>query len=118
MDEIIRDISNNEVRMKCGTLADAANRMINSEHYEEVTIEEKQAIFTAMSREVGTGAGSFGGHWFMCLQGHIYTIGECGGAMEQAICPECGSAIGGVDHRREEGNNVATEFLTQVQARH
>ena len=66
----------------CVTFVEAAKKIINSEHYEVVTVEEKQAvsyyssilplfeyneIFTAMSKEVGTGTGSFGGHWFQPL---------------------------------------------------
>lgn len=34
------------------------------------------------------------GHWFKCPNGHYYSIGECGGAMETAKCNECGAAIG------------------------
>lgn len=34
------------------------------------------------------------GHWFKCPNGHLYAIGECGGAMETAKCNECGAAIG------------------------
>ena len=35
------------------------------------------------------------GHWFKCPNGHYYCIGECGGAMQEAKCPECGATIGG-----------------------
>lgn len=34
------------------------------------------------------------GHWFRCPNGHIYAIGDCGGAMEISKCNECGAAIG------------------------
>lgn len=50
------------------------------------------------------------GHWFKCPKGHVYAIGECGGASEQSRCPECNAPIGGVSHRLEEGNEVATEM--------
>lgn len=50
------------------------------------------------------------GHWFKCPNGHIYAIGECGGAMEQARCNECGEAIGGGSHRLLASNSVATEM--------
>ena len=43
---------------------------------------------------------------YACPNGHIYTIGDCGGAMERARCPECGAAIGGEQHRAEQGNAV------------
>lgn len=39
-----------------------------------------------------------GGAWYKCSNGHFYYIGECGGAMEKAICPECKEVIGGSDH--------------------
>lgn len=34
------------------------------------------------------------GHWYSCLNGHIYCVGECGGPVESADCPECGEPIG------------------------
>jgi hypothetical protein len=40
---------------------------------------------------VGLGSG----HWFECPNGHPYVIGECGGAMEKSLCPECKAEIGG-----------------------
>uniref|UniRef100_A0A8C2J0P8 Zinc finger, NFX1-type containing 1 n=1 Tax=Cyprinus carpio TaxID=7962 RepID=A0A8C2J0P8_CYPCA len=42
--------------------------------------------------------------------GHVYAIGECGGAMEQSKCPECDAAIGGTNHNLIQGNAVATEM--------
>ena len=42
--------------------------------------------------------------------GHVYTIGECGGAMERSQCPECKAEIGGAQHRLAEGNTVAREM--------
>ncbi len=50
------------------------------------------------------------GAWYQCQQGHIYTIGDCGGAMEESNCPECGSVIGGLQHRIHESNSSAVEF--------
>ncbi|XP_063954535.1 NFX1-type zinc finger-containing protein 1-like [Lytechinus pictus] len=50
------------------------------------------------------------GHWYKCPKGHVYAIGECGGAMEETKCPECGSHIGGGSHRLTSGNRVATEM--------
>ena len=38
------------------------------------------------------------GHWYECPNGHPYVIGECGGAMEQSVCPECKSLIGGANY--------------------
>jgi hypothetical protein len=41
---------------------------------------------------------------FACPNGHLYAVGECGGPMQRATCPECGAAIGGEDHRAAAGN--------------
>ncbi|KAF8588736.1 hypothetical protein K439DRAFT_1651802 [Ramaria rubella] len=50
------------------------------------------------------------GHWYTCPNGHIYVIGECGGAMQVASCPECGSAIGGTNHSLVSANAPAREI--------
>lgn len=47
------------------------------------------------------------GHWYKCPRGHVYAIGECGGANEGGKCPECNAPIGGVSHRLAEGNEFA-----------
>uniref|UniRef100_A0A8C0EA36 Zinc finger NFX1-type containing 1 n=1 Tax=Bubo bubo TaxID=30461 RepID=A0A8C0EA36_BUBBB len=46
------------------------------------------------------------GHWFKCRNGHIYVIGECGGAMERGRCPECQAVIGGADHALDSTNSL------------
>ena len=86
----------------------------NTPFYKEVSAEEKLEIFRAMQREVGDGVGSFGGHWFECPNGHTYTIGECGGAMETSLCPECGSVVGGSNHLLDSGNRVSRQFLQDI----
>ena len=70
-----------------------------------LTKEEKMQIVKAMKKEL-----TKKGHWFKCPKGHIYAIGECGGAMQRAICPECGSSIGGANHCLEDGNTIASEM--------
>lgn len=66
--------------------------------YAPVTNEERMAVLTAMAREFrGTG------HWYYCENGHPFTIGECGGAVQLSRCPECGSAVGGQGHRTASG---------------
>jgi hypothetical protein len=50
------------------------------------------------------------GHWFKCPNGHFYCIGECGGAMEEASCPECGARIGGQRHTLIADNQLAPEM--------
>ncbi|NXA07938.1 ZNFX1 protein, partial [Sapayoa aenigma] len=50
------------------------------------------------------------GHWFKCKNGHIYVIGECGGAMEMSKCPECHEVIGGTNHTLDSTNTLASEM--------
>ncbi|XP_051489082.1 NFX1-type zinc finger-containing protein 1 isoform X2 [Apus apus] len=50
------------------------------------------------------------GHWFKCQNGHIYVIGECGGAMERSTCPECHAVIGGTNHTLDSSNSLASEM--------
>ncbi|XP_045618372.1 NFX1-type zinc finger-containing protein 1 [Procambarus clarkii] len=50
------------------------------------------------------------GHWYKCPNGHIYCITECGRAMEEGQCPDCGSRIGGGSHRLRSDNAVAYEM--------
>ena len=50
------------------------------------------------------------GHWFKCPNGHFYCIGECGGAMEEANCPECGARIGGQHNSLRADNQLASEM--------
>ena len=78
------DAKINEIRKKCGL--------------EGLTPEERVMIVKAMNFSQG--------HWYKCPNGHIYAIGECGGAMEERRCPECNVIIGGTDHRLAQGNKV------------
>ncbi|KAJ8523127.1 hypothetical protein ONZ45_g408 [Pleurotus djamor] len=50
------------------------------------------------------------GHFYNCPNGHTFVITECGGAMQRATCPECGSPIGGSDHTLDASNTRATEY--------
>ncbi|KFP69846.1 NFX1-type zinc finger-containing protein 1, partial [Acanthisitta chloris] len=50
------------------------------------------------------------GHWFKCKNGHIYVIGECGGAMETSKCPDCHEVIGGTNHTLDSTNSLAPEM--------
>lgn len=85
--------------------------------YTEVTLTETKAVFAAMEAEFGTGPGpgSYGSHFYYCPNAYMYTIGECGGAMVESTCPECGATIGGTSHNLAAGNTAATHFLSHVQ---
>ena len=50
------------------------------------------------------------GHWFKCPNGHIYAIGDCGGATVESTGPECKARIGGSGHRLRDDNQFAPEM--------
>lgn len=45
-----------------------------------------------------------------CPNGHFYIIGDCGGAMQESRCPECGAAIGGMSHRLVSSNRPSARL--------
>ena len=91
---------------------------LNEEEHSEILgfitkISEKYKVsgLTEAERiEIVNAIGLSKGHWYKCPNGHFYCIGECGGANQEAKCPECGAKIGGQSHRLAEGNQVATEM--------
>ena len=42
--------------------------------------------------------------------GHVYAIGDCGGANQESKCPECKARIGGLNHALVAGNQLAPEM--------
>ncbi|XP_067324423.1 NFX1-type zinc finger-containing protein 1 [Anolis sagrei] len=64
---------------------------------------EKRQIVAAVT-------GTTRGHWFKCPNGHVYVIGECGGATQRSRCPECRETIGGSHHTLEATNRLAPEM--------
>ena len=67
-----------------------------------ISDEERVMILKAMDLTKG--------HWFKCPNGHVYAIGECGGATEESTCPDCGANIGGLGHRLDSRNALASEM--------
>ncbi|XP_028854674.1 NFX1-type zinc finger-containing protein 1 [Denticeps clupeoides] len=67
-----------------------------------ITDQERVMIVQAMGLNPG--------HWYKCVNNHVYVITECGGAMESRKCPECNVTIGGANHQLAEGNRVASEM--------
>jgi len=61
-------------------------------------------------REILSAMGLAKGHWYSCPNGHVYAIGECGGATQVGQCPECGAKIGGSRHRLLDNNRIATQM--------
>ena len=49
---------------------------------------------------------TLGTRWYKCPNGHLYVVGECGGPMQESICPECRARIGGVNHVPANQNSV------------
>ncbi|KAG8720714.1 hypothetical protein FRC09_009100 [Ceratobasidium sp. 395] len=79
--------------------------------YQEVTNAERATILRAMMEGAGHDRLWHTGHFYQCPNGHPYVIGECGGAMQQSTCPECGARIGGSHHQSLAGNTHANEFV-------
>ncbi|KAL7762647.1 hypothetical protein ACKLNR_009182 [Fusarium oxysporum f. sp. zingiberi] len=84
---------------------DIAEEALNGGVYRPVTTEEFRQVYVASMGELsGTG------HWYTCPNGHPFTINNCGMAMEEAPCPECGARIGGRNHVSVEGVRHAVEI--------
>ena len=85
---------------------DTVRLMLNDGVFHSVvTSKETQEVYRALAQEFrGTG------HWYTCINGHPFTVGECGMPMEQAQCPQCGSPVGGRSHQNVEGVTRFTEM--------
>jgi len=71
----------------------------------QITEDEIRGVVRVLA-EGGQNMGP--GHWFVCPRGHPYVIADCGGAMEESACPECGARIGGAQHALTQGNAFAS----------
>ncbi|KAJ1302896.1 hypothetical protein OPQ81_003195 [Rhizoctonia solani] len=80
--------------------------------YSTLTKEESRAIMNALLH--GRDRISHTGHFFECINGHPYVIGECGGAVQSGRCPECGTPVGGAGYVRAAGNRPAQQFLSMA----
>ncbi|KAL9647259.1 hypothetical protein ABK040_012611 [Willaertia magna] len=75
--------------------------------------EEKRnalAVIRAVSREANYASG----HWYYCINGHPYFIGECGRAMQVSFCVDCGARIGGMGHQLDSTNSRAENIETAL----
>ncbi|KAF9272822.1 hypothetical protein BGZ74_005059, partial [Mortierella antarctica] len=82
-----------------------ALNMARGEINQPLTKTEKLEVFRAMQATLG---GS--GHWYRCQNGHTYVIGDCGMAMQESRCPECGAAVGGGSHQLLSNNSLDTTY--------
>lgn len=70
-------------------------------------LDKIKEVMKAMTKDLASGydyGTSAASHWYECPNGHPYFIGECGGAMQESTCPECGARVGGRSHQSAEGN--------------
>ena len=86
--------------------AEEVKRMMRyATFYTVVEAAEKRQVYAAMAGEFqGTG------HWYTCVNGHPFTVAQCGLPVETAHCPQCGQVIGAFNHRPAEGSRPAREF--------
>ncbi|KAF3910732.1 hypothetical protein ABW21_db0208985 [Orbilia brochopaga] len=77
--------------------------------YTAVSDSEMKEVYSAMAAQFrGTG------HWYVCPNGHQFTIGECGMAMQLGRCNECGAQIGGQNHTSVQGVNRDTDLENRM----
>jgi hypothetical protein len=50
------------------------------------------------------------GACYTCPNGHVYVVGDCGGAVIGALCAECDAPIGGNDHVAADGNALRLDL--------
>ena len=111
------------IRERCETVGHKINKLDDEGEYQSMqsylqdlskkygvilTKEERNMIIAALRAKPGS--------WYKCPKGHIYQIGECGGAMQEGSCPECGATIGGSRHRLRDDNAHAGEFDNSAHA--
>eukprot|EP00172_Hildenbrandia_rubra_P001281 Plantae.Rhodophyta-Hildenbrandia_rubra.ctg18276.p1 GENE.Plantae.Rhodophyta-Hildenbrandia_rubra.ctg18276~~Plantae.Rhodophyta-Hildenbrandia_rubra.ctg18276.p1 ORF type:complete len:703 (+),score=53.24 Plantae.Rhodophyta-Hildenbrandia_rubra.ctg18276:174-2282(+) len=79
-------------------------RVLDLPFYTDIGEEERrEVILGALSGDALVGVNP-DGHMYQCPNGHLYLIGECGMAMQESVCPECGERVGGQSHRLLDSN--------------
>lgn len=77
-------------------------------------------VLTAMSSAMGYGANSvealnyMSNHLYRCPNGHLYVIADCGMAMQQSFCAECGEPVGGGHHQLLGTNAPARDEIEKL----
>eukprot|EP00775_Hariotina_reticulata_P006332 gene6332-6566_t len=56
------------------------------------------------------------GHLYQCPNGHVFVIGDYGGAMQLGRCAHCGARIGGTSHQLDTTNSRASQELVHAVA--
>jgi hypothetical protein len=80
----------------------------DSVFYQPVSSDEMRAVVAAMANEFRVD-----GHWYRCVNGHPFTVGECGGPMQTSRCPQCGEAVGGENHLVVHGVTRAEDIESE-----
>jgi hypothetical protein len=102
-----------------GTIYSDLHYEINQyrEFLSKPNVEAVKLIIAAMAG-IRPGEYAYGGspssHWYECPNGHPYFIGECGGAMEVAVCNECNAPIGGTGHSLLSTNQSVRGIVRQA----
>jgi len=111
--QIARNICNAHPGQTAGMQAEVseAEKMLrDATFYAPVTSAEKAAVYAAMAQSFqGTG------HWYYCVEGHPFTVGECGMPMETARCPQCGATVGGAHHEPAAGVTRAVDMEAEFE---
>jgi Fe2+ or Zn2+ uptake regulation protein len=104
----------NQVRFE--DLVQEANMLKNKlDSLSALSAIELKHIVKVMSAVDGYNYGGMASsHWYQCPNGHPYFIGECGGAMEQSQCIECGAVVGGNNHRLLSTNAPAANMRQKI----
>lgn len=89
--------------------AEQLKQELSEEMLAQKRVETIRAVVAAMGKGGGYDyGGSASSHWYECPNGHPYFIGECGGAMQEATCIECGERVGGGGHALLGTNRSST----------
>ncbi|KAM5272726.1 E3 ubiquitin-protein ligase RNF213 [Ctenodactylus gundi] len=68
--------------------------------------------------EARTWKGLEGVQWYTCPYGHACAVGECGRPMEQSVCVDCHSPVGGSNHKPCQGFQVIQGNVDRTQTGH
>ncbi|EAS28752.3 uncharacterized protein CIMG_07498 [Coccidioides immitis RS] len=90
-------------------ISDMDEMLRKSTFYIPVTNKGRASVYAAMAAEFRET-----GHWYYCKNGHPFTIGEREMPIEEAVCPQCGSPVGGRQHEMATGVTRAIELDDQL----
>ena len=85
----------------------ARRMLVELAELERVVREEPMFLPVSPEELAAVKVGIGTDHWYRCPNGHMYAIGDCGGAMQRGNCPECGQVVRGEHHRLVARNTLA-----------